>query len=453
MAKPTLVLHTQAFVNGATAAGAKYVKAGISDSPETDLWLALGWPRMRFLVDGHPDGQLTDLAVLKEKIFDSYDDGVPTELASRRIRTLTAFMCDSDGSWRDGALKALKDDSPFTPESAATFIRENLASKAESMGLNNDVYALLEALVGPDVVLGAIVDALEEAPLKRLENDDRKLRWMVRWLSRLLLRVHVDRAPKLRARLSTLSRSLSEGRLADDFDQALHGPKSQQKTSSLVDISLWNDVPAATVIKAVEGLQLTRYSFSPEPRLVLLAGEPIVAFYRKKWNLLHEASDQRALVACFGRLRVPGIAALMTELAAKSKAKKQAQAWLDAHPELVDVRHTPVAVAAPKIAFKPLDPQQILAQLDAAVQGNDWADFFELNPEDCYHGMRLVAARNASDWGLVIERLQGCDSDSAQVKRWRFGSKVRGRASTTAMRRSRLPSTAMRWSAPKAGSP
>jgi len=419
-----LVTHTQAFVNGAQAAGAKYVKPGISESPETDLQLALGWPRMRYLVDGHPDGQLTDLTTLKDKIFDSYDEGVPTELAARRIRTMTAFMCDSDGTWRDAPLKALKDGSAFTPQSAATFIRENLASKAESMGLNGEVYALLEALVGPDVVLGAIVDALEQAPQKRLEDDDRKLWWMVRWLSRLMLRVHVDRAPKLRARLATLYRSIGkDGRLVDDFDQALHGPKAEQATRSLVDISLWNDVPAATVIAAVQGLELTRYSFSPEPRLVMLAGEPIVELYRKKWNLLHDAADQRALVAQFGVLRVPGIAALMAELAAKSKAKKQAQAWLDAHPDLARDSAKPAPIAA-KIDFKQLDPQQILGQLDASVEGNDWADFFELDPEDRYHGMRLVAARNATDWGLVIERLQGCNDDSAQVKRWRFGSRV-----------------------------
>ncbi len=330
-----LTLRTAAFDNGRHGAGAKHIVEGLTESPERDLELALGWSAVRYLVEGHPDGKLSG-AALQKVILKPYD-AVPIELAAQRVRCMTVFMCDANGTWHAPALEALEDDTPFTPWSAASFIRDELASKQETMGLLPDVYGVLEALVGPDVVLTAIVEALESTPMTRLQEDDPKLLPMSLQIGRLLLRVHVDNEPRLRSRLARLQKKAavdSEGRsVAAVLDRQIHGPRARTRSRSLDEIAQWNVVDPTVALDAIRAIELTRHSFSVLPRLAFVVGDAAVDLYRQKWKLLHDAGSQRRLVAEFGVLRLPSVPPLMAELALKSKAKKQAQAWLDAHPD------------------------------------------------------------------------------------------------------------------------
>jgi len=330
-----VVWRTEAFVNGHHAAGAKYVEAGLTETAERDLELALGWSAVRYLAVGHPDGKLTG-AKLQAKILEPCD-AVPVELAARRVRGMAAFRIDADGVWHPTALAAIEDETPFTPTSAASFIRDELASKRESMGSLPDVYGVLEALVGPDVVLTAIVEALEAAPMVRLQEEDRKLLPMAAQIARLLLRAHVDHEPRLRSRLLRLEKKAAidsdrHRSVAAVIDRQLHGQRARTPPRSLGELALWSGVPRATVLDALKDLELTRRSCSVEPRLALLVGDAAADLYLEKWKLLPDAPSQRRLVSELGVLRTAGIARLMAELAQKSKAKKQAQAWLDAHP-------------------------------------------------------------------------------------------------------------------------
>jgi hypothetical protein len=197
------------------------------------------------------------------------------------------------------------------------------------------------------------------------------------------------------------------------------------------DLVCWDEAPAELVRERVRVIEPDKWSFAVHPRLVFLGGEELLDLYTKKWPLLRDAEHQRDAVRLLTPIRSARLWPLMRELAEKSKAKKQARAWLDANaepPVELDAKATSSSpgarVATTRPSVPPLDTQLVLSTFDAAFEGNDWPQFFELNPEDLFHGLRVIAARADAKWGVLFERLEGCDSESMQVRRWRFGSEV-----------------------------
>jgi hypothetical protein len=95
----------------------------------------------------------------------------------------------------------------------------------------------------------------------------------------------------------------------------------------------------------------------PDPRLVFLGGEDV---YRVELGLCtrfaapYAASvAHRLILERFGRIRSPTTVSLVVTLATKSKAKKHALAWLEAHRDfaathldLLAAGTSPLAVAA-----------------------------------------------------------------------------------------------------------
>src|SRR5690606_23987346 len=84
---------TQAFVNGSQAAAASQVKPGFAISPEDDLAFALGYPRFRYIIDGHPDDEPAELDVWIQRCFRSahWHQGVgatPRGIAYRQLRVV-----------------------------------------------------------------------------------------------------------------------------------------------------------------------------------------------------------------------------------------------------------------------------------------------------------------------------------------------------------------------------
>ena len=80
-----------------------------------------------------------------------------------------------------------------------------------------------------------------------------------------------------------------------------------------------------------------------------------------------------------------------------------------------------------------LEPHAILAALDQVAAGELETEFMAWPLFHCgadgsfeYHAMRLIAARSSSgdDWGVVLERLSGCNLDEAMVERYCYGSRV-----------------------------
>jgi hypothetical protein len=218
------------------------------------------------------------------------------------------------------------------------------------------------------------------------------------------------------------------GSVAAALDHALHGHRASVRSgpTRFGHLPLWSEATPGELSDALAHVPLSKWGFQAEPRLVLLGGDAVIDFYRQRWQVLAEPSRQRQLVDLFGIFRSPVVHALMEELAEKSKAKRSARAWLDAHPMTGATTSAP-SPAAPRSTAPvrgTIDPSTILAPFDEAVRGNDWPDFFELNVEDGFLGLRLVAARAAEGWGVVFERFSGSSDEDLEIRRWRFGSLV-----------------------------
>lgn len=441
---PELRRTTAALQNGASAYGARYLVPGFAWTPEMDLAFALGWPHLRYLVEGHADGAATGEA--RTRLLYAPADGldVPIELAPLRVRGHAGFMCDADGKPRASFYEAIADETPFTAEASRAFIHR-FFEKPETMGLVAETVLTLEALVGPDVVLEASAEAIDALSSDLLRaHPDARAQW-TRLLGFVLLRALPGTVERARARLTSAharayeSADVFRGSIATALDAVLFGHAATHlRKVDVEQILVSHDAPASWVRDQVVAREINKWNFSPLPRLVFLGGVELIDYYREHWATLHDAERMRALVALFSEIRSARLWPLMRELAEKSKAKKVAQAWLDAHPEppadlvareSTGVPEAPVHSGPPPASGLPvLDPDTITAQLDRAFEGNDWPQFFELNPEDRFHGLRLIAARDGARWAVVLERLQGIDESSMVIKRHVYGSEVTGGA-------------------------
>jgi hypothetical protein len=357
---------------------------------------------------------------------------VPQAIAARRARGMIAFMCDPDGKWRQEVHAAVGDDAPFTPASATALIRETLARPWLSMGDQREAAFLLEALVGPDAVLEAIAESFAATTDVGLcEHAPGKVAWA--WAAGyILLRASREVGERTVARLEdVVARAMrgapEQGSVAAALDHALHGHRASARSgpTRFGHLPLWSEATTGELAGALAQVPLSRWAFEVEPRLVLVGGDPVIDFYRQRWQLLSEPSRQRQLVERFGIFRSPAVRALMEELAEKSKAKRFARAWLDAHPITgATMSPSPAPSPSPAAVRGTIDPSAILAAFDEAVRQNDWPDFYELNIEDGFLGLRLVAARAVEGWGVVLERFSGSSAEDLEIRRWRFGSLV-----------------------------
>lgn len=434
--------RSKALLHGEGAWGAKYVVRGFTRSPETDLLYGLGFPHLRRLDDEHPDNEL-GLDALEAKLITGEPD-VPAVHAERLVRAMGVLQLDVNGSWCQAAKDALQDARPFTEESAAAFVKGQLTKKNGACPYQWHIAFSLEALVGPDIVAQTIVDVLEPLPDEALIANNMEQTGWAQAACIMLLRTSQVVGDALQPRLQKIA---ARGRAAgpayaasitEAVDVFLNGHRAAgERKHYTTQLTWWSEAPKDVLLSALVAAEpeINKWSFSVEPRLAMLGGDAVIDLYRRKWPVLKDATAQGQLVAWFGEIAHPDIAPLMREMAEKSKAKKAARAWLDAaggspaaaKPAKGDAKKK--AAAVPKLAVPALDPDVITAQLDAAVTQGNWPDFFELNPEDLLHGMRVVAARAGKDWGIAIERLQGDEPDSLLTRTWLFGSTNPGKNS------------------------
>lgn len=107
--------------------------------------------------------------------------------------------------------------------------------------------------------------------------------------------------------------------------------------------------------------------------------------------------------------------------------------WARRHPEVAQAAlaaradHPRAAAALAVIAQRnELSTERILATLDAAcrAEAGGWPWFNMGVDGRCeYFGLRLIAVRSKSTngWGIVLERLMGCDPYSMQIARYAYG--------------------------------
>ena len=227
--------------------------------------------------------------------------------------------------------------------------RAVLATRVKSLISPEDqpLVAKLEAQVGPEVIVDALVEALERLKDEDFQRWNRAAIQLVRWgvgfaLLRCPAPVGVAQRKRLEAtyvRAKAARKQDQPGQVEQMLDVVLHGAagaeRSGQRYEGSVqpfDLLFVHDDPAYVLA------QVQRHRFEPlwRPwaRLAFLGGEPVVKHYASHWRKIRDAADVRAFVRDFGKIRSPSVGRAIREIAATpaSPAAEDAAAWLRDHP-------------------------------------------------------------------------------------------------------------------------
>lgn len=330
-----LVQTTRAFEHGESAFGAKYIQSGFARAPEDDLLFALGWPHVRYLVDGHTDDLLTDPVAIEKAVFrPQVGLAVPRGIALRRIRAFSSYALGPDGKLRQGAVRAMLNGDPMSEDEARTFVSEHLAGRA--LGTKQlEIIFLLEALAGPNAIAEAITKAFEDAAdAQLLDHASDKSTWAF-GLGFLLLRAEATLSVSLRARLEAIlarcpKEDVNSHSVANVLDQVLHQSKASLRSDHTDQSMLlhWID-EAPSAVRDQLAASARPFGGAVYARMVLVGGEDVIDYYKKHFDKVKDAAEQRAIVAQFGRIASPKVRELIEAMSERSKAESDARAWLD----------------------------------------------------------------------------------------------------------------------------
>jgi len=316
--------------------GARLVRSGFARRPEDDLAFAIGYPHHCVLV-GDVAGD--DDAALSAAISQEWLPRISRALAPRvaRVFGLAPIGPEPVASARQQAMAA--------PLHAAE-ARKILAKRARgsSSGKDSQLGFLLEALVGPEVVVGAVIEAIERFEAKELARWNGGAIQLLRWgVGFALLRCPATVGAAFRARLEVVyARAVAAAKpdqsaqLRDMLDVVLHGAAGAERSGhryqgpvSPYDLLFADDDPAYVVAQVqrhpIESL------WRPWARLAFLGGEPVVAHYAGHWRKIRNGEDVRAFVRDFGKIDSPAVTRAIREIATTtSPAAADAAAWLRA---------------------------------------------------------------------------------------------------------------------------
>ena len=224
---------------------------------------------------------------------------------------------------------------PMTEEQAQTFVLEHLVGR--SLGTRQfEVVFLLEAIAGPEAIAEAITQAFEKTPDAQLiDHAVEKSLWAFA-LGFLLLRVRTDVSLALRDRLRAIlvrcpKHDVNKNSVANVLDQVIH-QKDASLRSDHSDQKLllhWVDQLPETIRKELEP-NARPFCGAVFARMIFLGGEEVIDYYLKHYDKVKEAHLQKQIPAEVGRIAYPRVRELMEAMSEKSKAQKEARAWLDA---------------------------------------------------------------------------------------------------------------------------
>ena len=325
MAKSKKETTTRALDHGRSAFGAASVREGIALTPEDDLLLALGWPHLRTLDHKHRDDKKAEKAMMKvlQSLEGYYGDVWPAEVASRYVRafgTRTSGFTERSPS----VIKAIAVGGVEVEDQSAKEWLASLFTRSGCTGIwfVEHFVLLLEAFVGPDLVLESLVSGLES--MGKLEREE-EASYAAYTAGFVMLRVPPDSAEKARERLEQVRVRLKEGLVQHQLALLLGGAEKVKAYSH--NPSVYHHVtddPNAVLAAVKEGEWL------PSVRLVQLGGEEVLRAFAPHWRSHRDRRMQLRLVEQLARLSSPLAKQILEEMAAKSKVKKQAAAALEA---------------------------------------------------------------------------------------------------------------------------
>lgn len=370
-------LTTRALDHGEAASGAAAVRAGFCFTSHDDLAFALGFPHFKYLTSDTADPR----AEAERLLIHGYPYqhvAYPRGAVERLLRALAlpvAYDLTPDAVvLRPEAVAALDRAEPMTKGEALTILSSVLAREPCPPPSTPVILLLCEAMFGPDEVSSAILKALESLPTARWISHGHVLKDTIDTLALMSLRLTPSGSEQALSALRALQSKVLEG-AKQGFDAAaaerdlaaapntsdpaayraeLLRRKVLKQHIDLVrdgangcgfDVATQTDIvtPPRPVFRAsaeaVKAARLKRkdepwYSL-PDPRLVFLGGDDVYRVERDLWSRAQTptppAEAQAIILERFGRIRSPVTVELALDMAAKSRAKAAAKAWLLAH--------------------------------------------------------------------------------------------------------------------------
>jgi hypothetical protein len=336
------VRSTQALVHGRAAAGARLVQPGFALTPEADLAFALGFPHLEYIVDDHPDDARAEMIAYERR---GYRLGWPRNIAIRWCRITASKGCHrtpQGATELDGAgKKALKNSAPLSAEEILVTLKAMFSDTSSYEDLR-DLVRLFEAFAGPDLVAGAIIDALEKSGNAIWNHQDRDRAHVVHHLGFLLLRLPTAAAGKLRGRLATVfdrrvkalpqkelgPRKGERGSLLRALDVVLNGRAGTERSGERSE----DEIEPGDLVHITNDAEFVRDAacrvISADPRLVFLGGDPVLDHVLDSFARLRGA--HQAVLDGFADVASPTATKLIERIAGGREAAERARAVLAA---------------------------------------------------------------------------------------------------------------------------
>jgi len=295
------------------------MKEGFAWEPAFDRLFALGWPHVRFVVDGHGDdaeaGRHATTAI-DGSLEGHYFVQWPRQVALRYVR---AFGGRGSGAFTTRNAFVSAAVGAETPQVTEAEAREMLAARVRAGGPTGTWFTehfvlLLEALVGTEVVLDALTGALEGEV-----GTDEEVEQLAYAVGFLLLRVDAGVVEHQRARLrAVIERAGSDDYLHDGLACALGGGAAARSMGrNPIYYHHVIDDPEA-VREAVEAGR-----WLPSARHVFLGGEAVLEAVAPHWKMQKDAELQGKLALQLAPIRSPVAVRILADMGGRSKVKRE----------------------------------------------------------------------------------------------------------------------------------
>lgn len=326
--------------HGKSAFGARYVRSGYSFSEEQDLRYALGWPWMRQLSPALAADTFTG------QLYDPW----PIDWAPALTRSLALDWFDSPIT--TSTLATCRFGEPLTADEGRELIRARFLERPTA-SYTGALLLTIEALLGPDLVVDSVVEALEAMPTSRADLGPVDLAAGLFMFGFVLLRVeaarHDDAARRLQALLDR--KSLGIGGIPRQLDRILNGREGALRSAELDNGKMQRaDLQhvhhdAGFVAERLVAYGAPKSHDRPMARVVFLGGDAALDHEIAVWK---KYADKSQLVKAYGDIRSPKIVALFAEIAHATKAKQEALDWFEQHRDyaLPILRESKSAAAA-----------------------------------------------------------------------------------------------------------
>jgi len=174
---PLPIFSTMALVHGNEAFGARHLKAGFSFNAQMDLLWACDFPEVAFIVDGVPSEDTREALL---SLYDASSEKTSLwkwlQLKTGRVYTrrgafLRIYECLNRGKLPGASALRIEDENEFLNATAPRQLTEGDIKAVLCAENEDDDALLLEALVGPDIVVEAIIALLGDPACEGRLNE------------------------------------------------------------------------------------------------------------------------------------------------------------------------------------------------------------------------------------------------------------------------------------------